>query len=157
MLEGVDWVLKQPPNKGEYFLTDAFQYMIDKGAKLKVIDVEGWYDAGKLDTLLETNRSVLEKRGAARRPSALGGDVKVFDPVYIEDGVTLRNCTVGPNVSIGRGTTVQDSQLRDSIVGDKARIVGSQIANSLIGDHAVVEGLRGELTVADHSEVRNTK
>ena len=40
--------------------------MIDKGAKLKVIDVEGWYDAGKLDTLLETNRIVLEK-GAARR------------------------------------------------------------------------------------------
>jgi glucose-1-phosphate thymidylyltransferase len=157
MMEGIDWVLRQPPNKGEYFLTDAFQYMIDKGAKLKVVDVEGWYDAGKLDTLLETNRTVLEKRGAARRPSGLGSDVRVVDPVYIEDGVTLRNSTVGPNVSIGRGTTVQDSELRDSIIGDKARIVGSQITNSLIGDHAVVEGLRGELTVADHSEVRNTK
>jgi glucose-1-phosphate thymidylyltransferase len=107
--------------------------------------------------LLETNRTVLEKRGAARRPVAIGGDVKVLDPVYIEDGVTLRNSTVGPNVSIGRGTTVQDSELRDSIIGDKARIVGSRIANSLIGDHAVVEGLRGELTVADHSEVRNTR
>jgi len=157
MMEGIDWVLKQPPNKGEYFLTDAFQYMIDKGARLKVIDVEGWYDAGKLDTLLETNRTVLEKRGAARRPAALGKDVKVVDPVYIEDGVSLRNATIGPNVSIGAGTTVQDSELRDSIIGDKARIVGSQIANSLVGDHAVVEGLRGELTVADHSEVRNTK
>src|ERR687894_1108785 len=122
--------------------------MIDQGAKLKVIDVEGWYDAGKLDTLLETNRTVLEKRGAARRPSRLGGDVKIFDPVYIEDGVTLRNSTVGPNVSIGSGTTVQDSELRDSIVGDKSRIVGSHIANSLIGDSAVVEGVRGELTIA---------
>jgi glucose-1-phosphate thymidylyltransferase len=157
MYEGIDHVLAQPPNKGEYFLTDAFQYMIDKGAKLKVIDVEGWYDAGKLDTLLETNRTILEKRGAARRPARLGNDVKVFDPVYIEDGVTVRNSTLGPNVSIGRGSTVHDSQVRDSIVGDKARIVGSQIANSLIGDYAVVEGLRGELTIADHSEVRNTK
>ena len=157
MLKGIDWVLKQPPNKGEYFLTDAFQYMIDHGAKLKVVDVEGWYDAGKLDTLLETNRSVLEKRGAARRPSGLGKDVKVVEPVYIEEGVTLRNSAVGPNVSIGRGSTVQDSELRDTIVGDKTRIVSSRIANSLIGDHAVVEGLTGELTVADHSEVRNTK
>jgi hypothetical protein len=52
---------------------------------------------------------------------------------------------------------VQDSEVRDSIVGDKTRIVGSHITNSLIGDHAVVEGLTGELTVADHSEVRNTK
>ncbi len=157
MYEGIDHVLRQPKNKGEYYLTDAFQYMIDHGATIRVIDVEGWYDAGKLDTLLETNRTVLEKRGAARRPAKIGGDVKVFDPVYIEDGVTLRNSTVGPNVSIGRGTTIEDSQLRDSIIGDKARIVGSRIANSLIGDHAVVEGLRGELTVADHSEVRNTK
>jgi glucose-1-phosphate thymidylyltransferase len=157
MLEGIDWVLKQPPNKGEYFLTDAFQYMIDKGGKLKVVDVEGWYDAGKLDTLLETNRTVLERRGAARRPSGLGKDVKVVDPVYIEEGVTLRNSTVGPNVSIGRGSTVQDSELRDTIIGDKTRIVGSRIANSLIGDNAVVEGLQGELTVADHSEIRNTK
>src|SRR3954465_14254091 len=67
MLDGIDWVLKQPPNKGEYYLTDAFQYMIDKGAKIKVVDVEGWYDAGKIDTLLETNRVMLEK-GHARRP-----------------------------------------------------------------------------------------
>src|SRR3954471_21004179 len=57
LYEGIDWVLTQPKNKGEYYLTDAFQYMIDKGAKIKVVDVEGWYDAGKLDTLLETNQT----------------------------------------------------------------------------------------------------
>src|ERR687896_761206 len=141
LYEGIDWVLKQPKNKGEYYLTDAFQYMIDRGAKIKVIDVEGWYDAGKIDTLLDTNRAMLERRGAARRPDRLGPDVKIFDPVYIEEGVTIRNSTLGPNVSIGSGSTVQDSELRDSIVGDKTRIVGSRIANSLIGDNAVVEGL----------------
>src|SRR5690606_3465431 len=53
LYEGIDHVLKQPANKGEWYLTDAFQYMIDHGAKIRVIDVEGWYDAGKLDTLLE--------------------------------------------------------------------------------------------------------
>ena len=41
LFEGIDHTLKQPANKGEFYLTDAFQYMIDKGAKLKVIDVEG--------------------------------------------------------------------------------------------------------------------
>ena len=49
LYEGIAHVLKQPTNKGEYYLTDAFQYMIDKGAKIKVVDVAGWYDAGKLD------------------------------------------------------------------------------------------------------------
>jgi len=68
LFEGIDHVLRAPPNQGEYYLTDAFQYMIDHGARIKVIDVAAWYDAGKLDTLIATNRAMLE-RGYARRPT----------------------------------------------------------------------------------------
>jgi glucose-1-phosphate thymidylyltransferase len=152
LYEGIDWVLKQPKNKGEYYLTDAFQYMIDKGAKIKVIDVEGWYDAGKIDTLLETNRAMLE-RGRARRPSQTDG-CTIVDPVYVEANVTLRRSTIGPNVTLGAGTVVEDSELRDTIVGEKSKIVRSSLRSSLVGDEAVVEGLRGEVTIGDHSEVR---
>jgi glucose-1-phosphate thymidylyltransferase len=153
LFEGIDHTLKQPQNKGEYYLTDAFQYMIDKGAKLKVIDVEGWYDAGKLDTLLETNRIVLEK-GAARRPANIEKSVTIHDPVYIEDDVTLSNATIGPNVTLGKGSKVESSTLTDTIVGSRCTIRRSTLHNSLIGDDAIIEGLRGELTVADHSEIR---
>src|SRR6476469_5042184 len=69
LYEAIDHVLAQAPNKGEYYLTDAFQYMIEHGAKIRVIDVEGWYDAGEQGTLLETNRTILEK-GRARRPAS---------------------------------------------------------------------------------------
>jgi glucose-1-phosphate thymidylyltransferase len=154
LYEAIDWVMSQPPNKGEYYLTDAFQYMIDKGAKLHVADVSGWYDAGKLDTLLETNRSVLEKRGAARRPDASDG-CTIVDPVYVEDGVTLRNATIGPNVSIGKGTVIENSELSDTIVGLRSRVVGSKLRNSMIGDDVVIEGVSGEVTIGDHSEVRS--
>jgi len=154
MLDGIDWVLKQPPNKGEYYLTDAFQYMIDHGAKIKVIDVEGWYDAGKLDTLLDTNRTILEKRKAARRPKSVPKGVTLVDPVYIEDGVTLKSSTIGPNVSVSAGSTIEDSQLRDTIVGAKSQVRHSALTNSMVGDEAIVEGIRGELTISDHSEVR---
>src|SRR3954464_12809556 len=98
LYEGIDWVLKQPPNKGEYYLTDAFQYMIDHGAKIKAVDVEGWYDAGKLETLLETNQTILERRKVARRPAQVPAGVKIIDPVYIEDNVMLADSTIGPNV-----------------------------------------------------------
>jgi glucose-1-phosphate thymidylyltransferase len=152
LYEGIDWVLKQPKNKGEYYLTDAFQYMIDKGAKIKVIDVEAWYDAGKIDTLLDTNRAMLEK-GRARRP-ARSDSCTIVDPVHVEEGVTLRRSTIGPNVTLGAGVVVEDSELRDTIVGPKSRIVRSVLRNSLIGDEAHVEGVRGELTIGDHSEVR---
>ena len=152
LYEGIDHVLASPKNQGEYFLTDAFQYMIDKGAKIRVVDVEGWYDAGKIETMLETNQTMLEK-GRARRPER-ADDSTIVDPVYIEDNVTLKGSTVGPNVSIGAGTVVENSKVSHSIVGTNSRIARSTITNSLVGDDAVLEGVQGEVTVGDHSEVR---
>jgi glucose-1-phosphate thymidylyltransferase len=152
LYEGIDWVLNQPKNKGEYYLTDAFQYMIDKGAKIRVVDVQGWYDAGKIDTLLETNRVMLEK-GHARRPKA-GSDSTIIDPVYIEDDVVLKGARIGPNVSIGRGSVIEKSELKDTLIGSNTKIIDSKLENSLVGDSAVIEGVSGELTLSDHSEVR---
>jgi glucose-1-phosphate thymidylyltransferase len=155
LYEGIDWTLGQPKNKGEYYLTDAFQYMIDHGAKIRVIDVHGWYDAGEQGTLLETNRTMLE-RGRARRPERIDAGVRVIDPVYVEENVTLTGATIGPNVSIGAGSTIDGSELRDTIVGSGSRITSSRLQNSLIGDAATVEGVRGEVNVSDHSTVRVT-
>jgi glucose-1-phosphate thymidylyltransferase len=152
LFEGIDWVLQQPKNQGEYFLTDAFQYMIEKGAKIKVIDVQGWYDAGKIETMIETNQAMLA-RGRARRPKDTG-DSTIIDPVYIEDNVTLRKSKIGPNVSIGAGTVLENAELSHSIIGSNAKISKSVLKNSLVGDDAVVEGVKGEMTVGDHSEVR---
>ena len=152
LYEGIAHVLNQPKNQGEYFLTDAFQYMIDKGARIKVIDVEGWYDAGKIDTLLDTNRVMLEK-GRARVPDGIDRS-QIIDPVYIEDGVKIANSKVGPNVSLGAGTIVEHATLRDTIAGKGCRIVRSKLVNSLIGDEVLIAGVEGEVTLGDHSEVR---
>ena len=152
LFEGITHVLEQPKNQGEYFLTDAFQYMIDKGAKIRVIDVEGWYDAGKIETMLETNEAMLA-RGRARRPKS-AGDSTIIDPVYIEDNVTLKKSKIGPNVSIGAGTVLDGSEISNSIVGSNAKISKSVLRNSLVGDDTVLDGVKGEVTVGDHSEVR---
>jgi glucose-1-phosphate thymidylyltransferase len=152
LYEGIDHVLKAPKNKGEYYLTDAFQYMIDKGAKLKVIDVEGWYDAGEQGTLLETNRTMLEK-GRARRPASVPAGVKLIDPVYIEDDVTLTASTIGPNVAIGAGSTIDRATLSDTIVGNGSTVRQSKLSQSLIGDAAVIEGISGKVNVGDHSTI----
>ena len=153
LYEGIDWTLKQPKNKGEFYLTDAFQYMIDHGAKIKVIDVEGWYDAGEQGTLLETNRTILDK-GRARRPASVPAGVTVIDPVYVEDDVTLSASTIGPNVSIGAGSRIEGSELRDTIVGTGTTVSNSALTGSIIGDAAVIDGVRGQLNVSDHSVVR---
>lgn len=153
LFEGIGKVMAEPQGPGkEYYLTDAFQYMIDQGAKLKTIDVEGWYDAGKPETVLETNRHVLSTtRG--RRPASKEG-VVIHDPVHVAEGVELEACEVGPNVTISAGSVVRGSTLRDTIVGDAARVEDSELHDSLIGARATVSGVRGQVDIGDDSVVR---
>ncbi|HEX6750248.1 MAG TPA: sugar phosphate nucleotidyltransferase [Longimicrobium sp.] len=152
LFEGIHHVMAQPTGPGgEYFLTDAFQYMVDHGGKLKVEEVQGWYDAGKPETLLETNLHVLSTTRGKSPPANDG--VTVREPVHVADGVTLEDAEIGPNVTLGAGTTVRRSKLRDCIVGQGAEIDGCDLHDSLVGDNAKVRGVTGQVDVGDHSVV----
>jgi glucose-1-phosphate thymidylyltransferase len=155
LFEGVRHVLASAPGAGgEYVLTDAFQYMIDHGAKLMVAPVEGWYDAGTTDTLLETNQHVLGTT-RARAPAPAPG-VTVHAPVHVAEGVTLEDAEIGPHVTLAAGVTVRGSRLRNSIVGEGATIEGSTLHDSLIGKNVRVEGVHGRVDLGDDSVVRMT-
>jgi glucose-1-phosphate thymidylyltransferase len=147
---GIDHVLAQPTNKGEYYLTDAFQHMIEHGRRILAAEVGGWYDCGAVGTLLETNATLLAK-GAARRRDFPG--VTVVDPVYIEDGVTIERSTVGPNVSLEAGTRVADSTVRNAIVGRDATLTRVHLDGALLGNRVKVSGLNGAANLGDDSEV----
>jgi glucose-1-phosphate thymidylyltransferase len=152
LFEGIRHVMASPPGpSGEYYLTDAFQYMVDHGAKLRVEPVAGWYDAGKPETLLETNLHVLSTtRGKTPAPRE---GVTVHEPVHVADGVTLEGCEIGPNVTLGAGTVVRGGRLRDTIVGEGATLEGCDLHDSLVGSHAAVRGVRGRVDVGEHSSV----
>ncbi|TFG46159.1 MAG: nucleotidyltransferase [Gemmatimonadales bacterium] len=147
---GIDDVLAAPTNKGEYYLTDAFQRMIDGGRRILAAEVGGWYDCGAPGTLLETNGILLEK-GAARRRDFPG--VVISDPVYIEDGVTIERSSIGPNVSIEAGTRITDSTLRNTIIGRDAVIGTSSLDGALLGNRVKVTGLRGDASLGDDCEL----
>jgi len=148
---GIDHVLTSPANRGEFFLTDAFQHMIERGRRILTAEVGGWYDCGKLDTLLETNETLLRK-GHARRRDFPG--VTIIDPVLIEDGVTVERSTIGPNVTLETGSHVTDSTLEHTVVGRDARITAASLRASMLGDGVVVDGLSGSASLGNHSEVR---
>ena len=154
LFEGIhDTLQREPGPGGEFFLTDAFQYMVDHDARLLVAPVEGWYDCGKPDTLLETNRHLLEtgRAGVAEGATLVGA--QLVDPVRVEEGVEVRGGRVGPNVTIGKGSRIVDSYLSDVIVGDEARITDADLYDSLLGNRVDVRGVKGRLSVADDSEV----
>jgi len=147
---GIDHVLNSPANKGEFYLTDAFQHMIEHGRRILTAEVGGWYDCGKLDTLLETNEILLRK-GAARRKDFPG--VIIHDPVLIQDGVTIDRSTIGPNVTLEAGTRVSGSTLRHVVVGPNCVIDGADLHHSMLGERVTVKGLHGTATLGDDSEV----
>ncbi|HEY5957682.1 MAG TPA: sugar phosphate nucleotidyltransferase [Polyangiaceae bacterium] len=152
LFDGIDAVMNGPTGKsGEYYLTDAFQYMVDHGAKLQVVEVEGWYDCGETTTLLETNHILLE-HGRAREPDG-GSGLKVIDPVRVAEGVELENCEIGPNVTIESGAVIRDSRIRDAIIGREVTIEKSDLHDSMIGDNSVVRQTNGSVNLAPHSEV----
>ena len=153
LFEGIRNVMEGPTGKsGEHYLTDAFQYMVDHGAKLKIVEVEGWYDAGEMGTLLETNKHILANGGRARQPDG-GLNVRCSDPVRVAEGVTLENCEIGPNVTIETGCTIRNAKLRDTIVGENVTIENAQLHDSVIGDNSVVSGVSGSVNVGPHSEI----
>jgi glucose-1-phosphate thymidylyltransferase len=153
LFEGIRNVMEGPTGKaGEYYLTDAFQYMVDHGAKLKIVEVEGWYDAGEMGTLLETSAHVLANGGRARKPDG-GRNVKVHDPVRVAEGVTLEDCELGPNVTIETGSVIRRSKLRDTIIGENSSVENAELSKSVIGDNCVVRGVKGSTNLGDHSSV----
>jgi glucose-1-phosphate thymidylyltransferase len=153
LFEGIRHVMASPPGpSGEYYLTDAFQYMVDHGARILTVPIEGWYDAGKPETLLETNAHVLSTtRG--RRPDSVPDGVTVNDPVHVADGVTLEDCEIGPNVTLSAGVTVRGSHLRDCIVDENTVVEDCTLHDSLVGREVRLRGVHGQVDLGDHSQV----
>ena len=155
MWQGIDHVLASPQNKGEWFLTDAYQWMIERGARIRTAEVAGWYDCGTVATTLETNRILLERHPEQRPPAPrLGEGGKVVEPCYIEAGVVVERSTVGPYASIQGGTVVRDSTVRNAIVGRGCRLEKVRLDGAILGDEVVLQGLAGAASLGAHAEVR---
>jgi len=154
LYEGIDHTLDSGPGpSGEFYLTDAFQYMVDQGSRILTAPVAGWYDCGKPETLLATNRHLLETtRGGVHGEARVDG-VELVEPVRIEAGAALSGGRIGPNVTIEKGARVDGSSLQDAIVGRGAHVSNSDLRDSLIGADAVVRSFRGSVSVVDDSSV----
>lgn len=152
LFEGIRHTLATDPGpSGEFYLTDAFQYMVDNGGRLLTAPVDGWWDAGKPETLLETNAHLLEIGRGGVDPAATVEGAEIVEPVRVEAGATVRGGTLGPNVTVEAGATIEGSEVRDSVIGAGASVRSSALSDSLVGAHAELTGVRGSVRVTDHS------
>jgi glucose-1-phosphate thymidylyltransferase len=144
-----DLVARDRRTKGEYQLTDALEMMIERGEPMVPFMVEGWYDCGNPETLLSTNRALLEKHSTGR---VITG-VVVNEPVYIAPTAVLSNCIIGPNTSVGDGAEISDSVIRNSIISESAKVHGALLENSIVGNGSVLSGSYRRINVGGASEI----
>lgn len=138
---------------GEYNLTDALDCMIQRGAKFKALKVKNWFDCGIKESLLESNATLLKKFGGNVAHDHHYSDTIIVPPVSIAPGCTIKNSIIGPHVAVGANTNIQNSVVRDSIIGSYTNLYEVVLDNSLIGSDASVKGLSRSLNIGDNTEI----
>lgn len=134
--------------KGEYYLADALQLMIEQGKKFTTFTVEKWLDTGKVETLLSTHRELLKENNKTIKTNS-----KVVKPVYIHDDAKIEKSAIGPFVTINKGATIINSIIKDSIIDENSVIEDCILDGCIVGKEASLQGFKGKLHVADHSTV----
>ncbi|HVS31295.1 MAG TPA: glucose-1-phosphate thymidylyltransferase [Thermoanaerobaculia bacterium] len=166
----------KPSKRGELEITDAIQWLLDNGYTVHPHIVKGWWkDTGKIEDMLEANRTVLDTFDRDVRGTATGsqieGKVIVEDGAQIVDSVLrgpsiigrdarIQNAYVGPYTSIGNGCVLEYCEIENSIVLEHSTIahVDGRIEASLIGKNVKIgrthrKPVAYRFMVGDNSEV----
>ena len=139
--------------RGEFQLTDALQSMIDAGGRFLPFEIHDWFDCGKPETLLETNRQLLDRRGGTPATPDRWSRAAVVPPVHLAEGCVIENAVVGPHVSLARGATIRDAVVRDSIIAEGATVEGLVLERSIIGPDVRVRRRPAVFNLGDNSEM----
>jgi glucose-1-phosphate thymidylyltransferase len=155
IFEAVDHI--KPSWRNELEITDAIQFLIDRGLVVNSHIVDGWWkDTGKLEDILEANHMVLQEFGASiesepDETTKIHGNVNVAKnvtiqgsvlrgPCVIGEGARIIDAYIGPFTSIAPNTEIVRSEVENSIILEECTIrdIGSRIGNSLIGRNVTV-------------------
>lgn len=143
--------------KGEYFLADAVQLMIDDGQRLITLPIPIWEDCGKPEEMLQTNRYLLGLADASDAPTvAPSGDSIIIPPVAIDPSATLRRAVVGPHVSIGAGAILDGVVIDNSIVGDGVSLADATLTGSILSSQATVRGAKQRLNLGATASIQSS-
>jgi glucose-1-phosphate thymidylyltransferase len=143
---------------GEYQLPDALRRLTESGYKFKPGEVLEWLDCGNKEVTVHTNQRVLEydfeKNVKMVADSARIADSVIIPPCFIGEDVLVENSVIGPHVSIGSGTKITSSIIRNTIVQNNTSIENVILADAMIGAHASCESNAKDLSLGDYSTIQ---
>lgn len=140
--------------RGEFWLTDGLQLMVEAGERVRPFPVDHWYDCGTAEALLRANRDLLE---LAPPPEVSTRNTStILPPSYVSPEAEIHGSIIGPHVSIAERARVVHSVIRDSIVNANADVEDALLEHSLVGENAVVKGRPARVNVGDSSAIELT-
>lgn len=140
---------------GEYQLTTALENLKQAGTKFKAGKVDEWLDCGNKNITVESNSRYLGfLEGNDISASTVLENCTINPPVFIGENCTLRNTIVGPGVSIGAGSEIVDSVVRDSLIQNNVTLRNVNLINSMIGNFVSISSFTGEVSLGDYSEAK---
>lgn len=135
----------------DYPLTDALMQMIQLGAQFRVHHVENWFDCGRKQSLLLTNRILLGRMPADR--SYVFPNTVIIPPVHIAEGCEIKNSIIGPYVAIAEHARINNSILSNSILGAYTRLESIILQGSVIGNDTSLKGKSISINIGDNAEI----
>lgn len=138
--------------KGEYQLTNAMENMKRKGARFEQGTVLDWLDCGNKNAIVDTNAQYLNylKGTELVHKSAQIVNSVIIEPCFIDEGVKITNSVVGPYVSVGKGTEIENTVIRKSIIQGNTVLKNKLIENSMVGNNAKLVGKMEDLSIGDY-------
>ncbi len=144
---------KDIKDKGEYQLTNAMENMKNKGMQFVPGKVDEWLDCGNYAATVYTNQRVLVNKSSQMKidMNQFDNSVSIIEPCFIGENVQLINCQIGPFVSIGNNTSLENCVISNTIIQDNSNLKNFKCENSMIGNHVVLNGDSLEYSIGDYS------
>lgn len=142
--------------KGEYQLTNALENMKAKGIKFTPGKVTEWLDCGNKDATVYTNQRILEffKDKPLIAKTVAKTNSTIIPPCFIGENVKLINSTIGPHASIGDGTIIENSVVKNSIIQTNSIIKNAELSNSMVGNFSYYTGKSSDASIGDYSTIK---
>ena len=142
-------------NGGEYQINDGIKKMMADGRIFKTATVDEWMDCGNKAVTVETNAKMLGFLHEDGEPlvatSAHLDNASIIPPCFIGEDVILENVTIGPYVSVGSGTKIVNSTIKNSLIQSNSILKNVQLEKAMIGNHVRYDGNFTQVSLGDYT------
>ncbi len=151
----IDYLIKNDIKlRGEYQLTSVLDNMKNNGVRFRTAQIEEWIDCGNKEAVVHANKRMLDikRHEKLHADSAQLINAVIIPPCYIGEKAIVRDSVIGPYVSLGNNSVIEESIIINSVIGEETHIKDATMSNSMIGNYVEYKGHKSELSISDYSK-----